>query len=220
MKTIEVFDPAMCCTTGVCGPSVDPALARFAGDVEWLSAHGGVVERFNLAQQPGVFAEREIVRETLRAKGESCLPLILADGKIAREGTYPGRAELAALAEVDAPAFSYTPMVDELVAVAAAVASNCEPCLEHHVHVARELGLSDEQIAQAVQTARKVKETPARHILKVADELLGKGTDRTASTTTASLPLITETASTGCGCSPTVASDDPLDTAAPSSGCC
>ena len=102
MKTIEVFDPAMCCTTGVCGPSVDPALARFAGDVEWLSAHGGVVERFNLAQQPGVFAEREIVRETLRAKGESCLPLILADGKIVREGTYPGRAELAALAEVDA----------------------------------------------------------------------------------------------------------------------
>ena len=120
MKTIEVFDPAMCCTTGVCGPSVDPTLARFAGDVEWLSAHGAVVERFNLAQQPGVFAEREIVRETLRTKGESCLPLILADGKIVREGTYPGRAELAALAEVDAPAFSYTPMVD-LVAVAAAV---------------------------------------------------------------------------------------------------
>ena len=87
-------------------------------------------------------------------------------------------------------------MVDELVAVAASVASNCEPCLEHHVHVARELGLSDEEIAKAIQTARKVKETPARHILRVADELLGKGSDRTASTTTVSLPLVTEAAST------------------------
>jgi AhpD family alkylhydroperoxidase len=217
MKTIEVFDPAMCCSTGVCGPSVDPALARFAGDVEWLSAHGGVIERFNLAQQPGVFAEREIVRETLRAKGESCLPLILADGKIVREGTYPGRAELAALAGVEVPAFSYTPMVDELVAVAAAVASNCEPCLEYHVGVARELGLTDEEITRAVQTARKVKETPARHILKVADELLGRGSERTATTITAALPLIQGPASNGCGCSPTVASDDPL---AASSGCC
>ena len=30
MKKIEIFDPAMCCSTGVCGPGVDPELLRMA----------------------------------------------------------------------------------------------------------------------------------------------------------------------------------------------
>jgi hypothetical protein len=47
--TIRVFDPAMCCSTGVCGPSVDPDLARFAADVDWLQKQGVKVERFNLS---------------------------------------------------------------------------------------------------------------------------------------------------------------------------
>ncbi len=38
MTTIEVFDPAMCCSTGVCGPQVDPDLARFAADLRVCAA--------------------------------------------------------------------------------------------------------------------------------------------------------------------------------------
>ena len=57
MTTIRVFDPAMCCSSGVCGPSVDPQLARFSADLDWLKAQGVSVERFNLAQQPAAFAE-------------------------------------------------------------------------------------------------------------------------------------------------------------------
>ena len=45
MASVEVFDPAMCCSTGVCGPSVDPALARFAADLEWLAGQGVAVAR-------------------------------------------------------------------------------------------------------------------------------------------------------------------------------
>jgi AhpD family alkylhydroperoxidase len=221
MKKIEVFDPAMCCSTGVCGPSVDPELARFAGDAGWLSARGGVVERFNLAQQPGAFAERDVVREALRVKGEECLPLMLADGEIVREGSYPTRDELVALAGVDMPLFSYTPQVDELVAIAAAVASNCEPCLEYHVGVARELGVANEEIARAVATARKVKDTPARHILRVADELLGAGSERAASDSEGALPLVQEPASNGgCGCSSNAVPDEAVAAAASSSKCC
>ena len=111
MKKIEVFDPAMCCSTGVCGPSVDPSLARFAGDAEWLSDRGAVVERFNLAQQPGAFADRAAVREALRVKGEQCLPLIFADGEIVREGSYPTRDELAALAGLDSPPLIEKPLL-------------------------------------------------------------------------------------------------------------
>lgn len=44
VKTVEVFDPAMCCSTGVCGPSVDPALSQFAGDLGGLDLHSRLGE--------------------------------------------------------------------------------------------------------------------------------------------------------------------------------
>ena len=91
---IQVFDPAQCCTTGVCGPSVDPQLARFAGDLEWLKAQGPTVQRFNLAQEPGAFAENAEVKKTMELLGEGALPLILADGKVKSTGAYPSREQL------------------------------------------------------------------------------------------------------------------------------
>ncbi len=175
-RAVEVFDPAMCCSTGVCGPSVDPALARFAGDVQWLADQGVTVARYNLAQQPGAFAEREQVADALREKGEECLPLVFADGELVSEGAYPDRDELARLVGVQAPEPAgsvWAPAVKELVAIAAAIGSNCEPCLEHHVGVARELGVPDGDITRTVRTATVVKNTPARSILEAADRLLG-----------------------------------------------
>ena len=97
--TIRVFDPAMCCSTGVCGPSVDPELARFAADVDWLRKQGVAVERFNLSSEPAAFAADATVREAL-ARGTEVLPLILVGDRIAVEGAYPSRETLAALAGV------------------------------------------------------------------------------------------------------------------------
>lgn len=97
--TIRVFDPAMCCPTGVCGPSVDADLARFAADLDWLKKQGVSVERFNLAQQPAAFAETAAVKEAL-ARGMEVLPLVLVGERIAVEGAYPSRETLAALAGV------------------------------------------------------------------------------------------------------------------------
>lgn len=51
MKKLEVFDPAMCCSTGVCGVEVDPVLAQFAADLKWVAEHGIAVERHNLGQE-------------------------------------------------------------------------------------------------------------------------------------------------------------------------
>lgn len=99
MPTIRVFDPAMCCSTGVCGPTSDPELARFAADVDWLQKQGVTVERFNLSSQPGAFAETPAVKEAL-ARGTEVLPLVLVDDRIAVEGAYPSRETLAALAGV------------------------------------------------------------------------------------------------------------------------
>jgi hypothetical protein len=97
--TIRVFDPAMCCSTGVCGPGVDPELARFASDVEWLQKQGVKVERFNLSQQPGAFAETALVKQALE-RGTEVLPLVLVGDRIAVEGSYPSRETLAVLAGV------------------------------------------------------------------------------------------------------------------------
>ncbi|GAB4204707.1 MAG: hypothetical protein OHK0013_19910 [Sandaracinaceae bacterium] len=97
--TLRVFDPALCCSTGVCGPSVDPELARFAADLAWLEQHGVKVERYNLSQQPGAFAETPAVRAALE-RGTEVLPLVLVGDRIATEGAYPSRETLAALTGV------------------------------------------------------------------------------------------------------------------------
>jgi hypothetical protein len=100
MATIRVFDPPLCCSTGVCGPTVDPELARVAGDLAWLAEQGVTVERHNLAQEPGAFVANALVREALEKQGNACLPLTLVHDRIAVEGSYPSRETLAALAGV------------------------------------------------------------------------------------------------------------------------
>lgn len=89
---LQVFDPAMCCPTGVCGPAVDAALVRFAADLDFLKGQGIVVERFNVAQQPAAFVEHAVVRAALDADPD-CLPLIVADGRIVGQGSYPATRE-------------------------------------------------------------------------------------------------------------------------------
>ena len=93
--TVRVYDPAMCCSTGVCGPDVDADLIRFAADLDWLEGEGVVVERFNLAQQPAAFASDRLARRFLQDVGEAGLPLILVDGVAKSSGTYPSPDLLA-----------------------------------------------------------------------------------------------------------------------------
>lgn len=100
MARVQVFDPPMCCSTGVCGPSVDPALPNFAADLAWLQSQGVAVERFNLAQQPQAFAGSELVRRELTEHGNGCLPLVVVEGMTASRGTYPSREQLAAWAGI------------------------------------------------------------------------------------------------------------------------
>jgi len=101
MIRLQIFDPAMCCSTGVCGPSVDPALPRFAADVEWLKTKGVEVERYNLAQQVAAFTVNPTVKSALNAKGTKCLPLILVNGSIVAEGSYLTRKDLAQFTGVE-----------------------------------------------------------------------------------------------------------------------
>ena len=100
MTTVEVFDPPMCCSSGVCGPVADPALARFSADLFWLRGKGVSVERYNLSQQPQAFVANAVVKAALAKEGKPCLPLILVNGGIASQGGYPSREELAKMSGV------------------------------------------------------------------------------------------------------------------------
>jgi len=69
------------------------------------------------------------------------------------------------------------PRERELVAIGAALASNCVPCIEHHIQAARKAGLADTEIEEAIQYADKIKRVPADKVRETAFCLLGKPVD-------------------------------------------
>ncbi|WP_313675131.1 arsenite efflux transporter metallochaperone ArsD [Mycolicibacterium sp.] len=104
MSTIAVFEPALCCNTGVCGEDVDQNLVTFTADLAWLLEQGASITRHNLANDPLAFAHNEAVKSFLEIAGSAGLPLVLVDGVTVATGRYPGRAELARWAGMDSPA--------------------------------------------------------------------------------------------------------------------
>ena len=168
----------MCCSTGVCGPEVDPALVRFAADLKWLESQGVAVERFSLTQSPKAFAEDDLVRSLLTDKGEEVLPLLVVEGKVVASGSYPTRDELAGMLGLNyTGAGLFTPAVAELVAIGVAIASNCEPCLRYHVKAATELGVFSADITRAVEMSAKVKDVPHQSVLSLAARLTQSDND-------------------------------------------
>ena len=107
MTEITVYDPAMCCSTGICGTEVDQQLVTFATDLDWLKSQGIAVTRINLSREPAKFAENDAIKSVLESAGVEGLPIVLTSGEMASNGRYPDRAELAQLADVpfvaDAP---------------------------------------------------------------------------------------------------------------------
>lgn len=95
---IRVFEPALCCNTGVCGPDVDQALVTFTADLDHLRGLGVDIERHNLANDPTAFATEPTVRDFLKVAGSAGLPLTLVDGVTVATGSYPSRARLLQLA--------------------------------------------------------------------------------------------------------------------------
>ncbi|MCF7675451.1 MAG: arsenite efflux transporter metallochaperone ArsD [Akkermansiaceae bacterium] len=93
MKTIQVYDPPMCCSTGICGTDVDPDLVNFAAMLAQLANHGVSIERYNLGKQPIAFVRNPVVKDLLEKEGAEGLPLIFWDGEVQLKGRYPTTAE-------------------------------------------------------------------------------------------------------------------------------
>ncbi|MGJ9382594.1 arsenite efflux transporter metallochaperone ArsD [Salipaludibacillus sp. CF4.18] len=101
MKKIEIYDPAMCCDTGVCGPTVDPELTKLATAIYSLNKKGYPVTRYNLANDPAAFAENEVVNGVLHDKGPDALPIVLVDGEVYKIGEYPSNDEFSVWFNID-----------------------------------------------------------------------------------------------------------------------
>lgn len=100
MKKMVIFDPAMCCSTGVCGPSVDKNLLRVSTVLNRLKKKGVNVERHNLSSNPQAFIDNKIVNKFLVDEGTDVLPITLVDGEVVKMKEYPTNEEFVSLLEI------------------------------------------------------------------------------------------------------------------------
>lgn len=100
MKKMVIFDPAMCCSTGVCGPSVDKNLLRVSTVINRLEKKGVLVERHNLTSNPQIFVDNKQINKMLNDEGIDILPVTMVDGKVVKTKEYPTNEEFCKLLEV------------------------------------------------------------------------------------------------------------------------
>lgn len=102
MKKMCIYEPALCCETGVCGVNVDPELLRISTVLNKLKEQGVVIERFNLSNAPMEFVKSNIVNQYVNEKGVEGLPVVTIEGEIVIAGRYPANDEILALLDLPA----------------------------------------------------------------------------------------------------------------------
>ncbi len=100
-KKIEIYDPAMCCSTGLCGPVVDPVLVKVNDTVLALKKQGVAVERFNLSQQTKEFVTNKTVADLLHKNGKKVLPITMVSGSVFKTGAYPSYEDLCKALDIE-----------------------------------------------------------------------------------------------------------------------
>ncbi|MDR2010933.1 MAG: arsenite efflux transporter metallochaperone ArsD [Bacteroidales bacterium] len=95
MKEVKIYDPALCCPTGLCGVNIDPELMRIAVVVETLKKKGIIIERFNLRDHPMVYVDTKVVNEALMKETADILPIVTVDGEIVIKKAYPSNKQIA-----------------------------------------------------------------------------------------------------------------------------
>ena len=91
---VEFFDPPMCCSTGLCGPTLDQTLMDVSEMVAELQKEGLWVERYQMTSHPQAFLNQPEVMRLVREKQMAALPILTVRGKVVAEGSYPSLAEI------------------------------------------------------------------------------------------------------------------------------
>jgi AhpD family alkylhydroperoxidase len=174
MKVLKVFESRDALAPRGNPAETDPLVLAFREDLAWVAAWGFTVEHGDPREDPGVIAGLPTVQAALDQDGEDALPLLFADGQILASGEYPTRVELAAALGLTwhEPQSAVNAVVGELVALAAAVASDCPPAFQHHLQRSRRLGVSREDLLKVVNIGFSVKSVPHRSMIEMAERFL------------------------------------------------
>lgn len=98
---IEIYDPPLCCPSGLCGPSIDPVLLRVNDAILALKKQGVIVDRFNLAQQPKEFLNNKKIADLLHKNGKKVLPTTIVNGEVFKAEQYPTYEELCSALRIE-----------------------------------------------------------------------------------------------------------------------
>jgi hypothetical protein len=96
-KTLTLYEPTMCCSSGVCGPAPDEALVSLQDTIARAKEKGVSTERFQITTHPRKFTENPEVLKLMKERQLNCLPIVALDGQIIKIGSYPTYEELEKL---------------------------------------------------------------------------------------------------------------------------
>ena len=94
MTKFIIYESAMCCSSGVCGPSPDKALIELQDTIEKVQKMGCEVERYSITQSPKKFRENPAIIKLIQEQQIKALPVTTYNGKVMKVGSYPGLSEL------------------------------------------------------------------------------------------------------------------------------
>ena len=178
---ITILDPAMCCSTGVCGEDVDDALVQTAANVKWLKSLGYEVSRHNISNDGAAFKNYPTAVEKLQKEGMNSLPYILVDDQIVMVGSYPTKAEwMQFLANEISKEQSQKAQIKDvskiniLIAVGSAIAASNEKALKQFINEAKTAEISVEEIANALNIGNSCKVDLSNEVIQTANSLLNE----------------------------------------------
>jgi hypothetical protein len=91
---VAIFDPPLCCPTGLCGPTLDQTLLDVNELVQALQAASVGVARYQMTAHPHIFLKHPDVMRLVRERGMDAFPITVVAGQVIKVGTYPTRAEI------------------------------------------------------------------------------------------------------------------------------
>jgi hypothetical protein len=91
-----IYEGAMCCSTGLCGPSPDETLIEFSETVKKLQKEYATLEikRASITYNLGMFLENEEIFKLVKEKGQNVLPITTLNGKVIATQRYMKYDEL------------------------------------------------------------------------------------------------------------------------------
>ena len=176
---ITILDPAMCCSTGVCGEEVDDTLVETAAHVKWLKSLGYQVDRYNISNDGDAFKQYPEAIERLKTAGVDSLPYILVNGSLAKTGAYPTKTEwmqlLADETSTGNTQLSTPQNVDKtavLFLIGAAITASNGPALKKYVSAARTAGISIQEVSQALNIGNDLRGELSQNVIQEANTLM------------------------------------------------